>query len=171
MSNLVGSILRNTYVSIDKSNLNNNNLNSTLFIAGNDLPRYIKENRYKIFDNDIISIIDPNLNSLYWDNRELLSITDLENLTDYMKQASIEFIRLDTDSLNTQMYVLNDIDNDNDIDYNILYITVKDFIKAINSNNSIVTKSPKADINIELQYELYDFYNNVTQKIDNFISR
>src|SRR5436189_2558200 len=160
MSMSVSSLLRNTYVSINKDKLESSNLN--LFINGNDLTRYINENNYKISDNDIISIVDTNLNNIYWDNRELLSITNLENLIDYMKQPQIEFNKLDTlDKSNIQMYSVN---NDN-IDYNVLYITVGNFIKAINNNNPIITKLPKANINIEFQYAPYDFYNHITQKI------
>jgi len=169
MNKSIGSLLRNTYVLINKFKLDSidPNLNSYLFLRGNDLPRYIKENNYKVSNNDIISIIDTNMNSIYWNNRELLSITDLENLTDYMKQPPIEFNRLDIDLSNIQMYSVNN----NIIDYNISYITVKDFIKDINSNNPVIIKLPKINITIEFQYELYDFYNNITHKIDNFISR
>lgn len=169
MSQSVVALLRNTYALINKYELDplDPNLNSYRFIKGNDLPRYIKENNYKISDNDIISIIDTNINSIYWDNRELLSITDLENLTDYMKTPIIEFSKLDTDPSNIQIY---SIDNSN-IDYNMLFIKVKDFVKYINNNTSVPIKFPKINMNIELQYELYDFYNNTTNKIENFISR
>ena len=159
------SLLRNTYASINKFKLDSNN--SNLFFGGNDLPKYIKENNYKISDNDIISIVDPNINNIYWDNRELLSISDLENLIDYMKQPQIEFTKLNIDTSDIQVYSVN---NDN-IDYNILYITVSNFIKAINSNKPVIIKLSKVNINIELQYEPYDFYNNTTKKVDNYISR
>lgn len=169
MSKSVESILRNTYVLINKLKLDpiDPNLSSLVFFEGNNLPRYIKENNYKVSDDDIISIIDPNINSIYWDNRELLSITDLENLTDYMKQPPIEFNRLETDISNIKIYSVNN----NNIEYNIFYIMVKDFIKGINNSKPIIIKLPKANINVELQYELYDFHNNTTHKIDNFISR
>ena len=171
MSESVGSLLRNTYALINNFKLESKdpNLNSYLFIRGNDLPLYIKENNYKILDNDIISIVDPNISNIYWDNRELLSITDLENLTDYMKQSPVEFDLSDDNIPNIQTYNL--INNIDIIDYNTIYITVRDFINFINSNKSIIIKLPKIDINIEIKYEPYDFYNYSTNKINSFIPR
>lgn len=169
MSKSVGSLLRNTYATISKIKLDSTipDLNSYSFLKGNDLPRYIKENESKISDNDIISIIDTNVNNIYWDNRELLSITDLENLTDYMKQSPTDFNILEDNMSEIQLYYLTS----NIIDYNILFITVKDFIKAINTNKYINIKLPNINVNIEFQYELYDFYNNSSNNIDNVILR
>jgi hypothetical protein len=164
MSKSVGSLLRNTYATINKFKLDSTDpdLNSYFFLKGNDLPKYIKEKGPKISDNDIISIIDTNVNNIYWDNRELLSITDLENLTDYMKQSPTDFDILEDDTY----HLTNNI-----IDYNVLFITVKDFIKAINSNKSIIIKLPKMNINIQYQYELFDFYDKSTNNINNIILR
>jgi hypothetical protein len=138
-----------------------------LFLKGNDIPKYINENKSKILDNDIISIIDPNLNNIYWENRELLSITDLENLTDYMKQTQADFELSEDNVSNIELYNITS----NIIDYNIVFITVKDFIKAINNNKSVIVKLPDVNINIEFQYELYDFYNKLTNNIENVIVR
>jgi hypothetical protein len=169
MSKSVGSLLRNTYATINKFKLDstNPNLSSYLFLKGNDIPKYINENKSKILDNDIISIIDPNLNNIYWENRELLSITDLENLTDYMKQTQADFELSEDNVSNIELYNITS----NIIDYNIVFITVKDFIKAINNNKSVIVKLPDVNINIEFQYELYDFYNKLTNNIENVIVR
>ena len=142
--------LRNTYVIIKKFKLQSSdpNLYSYSFIKGNDLPKYIRDN-YIFSDIDIISIIDTDINNIYWDNRESLNITDLENLNDIMKQSSIEF-----EISNNNSFTLKN----NNIDYNILYISVKEFMNSIENNTSIITKLPKANINIELLYELYDFW-------------
>jgi hypothetical protein len=156
MSNNLKFLLRNTYA----------NLNSPFFIKGNDIPRYIKENHHKM--TDIISIIDPNLNNIYWNNRDQLSITDLDNLNDYMKEPIIEFsIVNDEDDKLIPYYQLNN----NNIEFNLLYISVGDFVKAINNNNPIKIKLPKLNIYVEYTYELYDLYNLLTHKIDNVISR
>lgn len=170
MNKLIGSPLRNTYASINKFKLEliGDDLDLYPFIKGNDLPKFIKENNSKILDSDIISIIDTNMNNIYWNNRELLSITDLEKLMDNMKYYPIEFVRSDYNPKNFQIFLLQ---RNIIIDYNVLYITVGDFIKYINNNKYIVTKLPKMNKNIEIQYELYDFYNESTNRIDNFISR
>ena len=171
MSETVGSLLRNTYALINNFKLESTdpNLKFYLFLRGIDLPLYIKENNYKILDNDIISIIDTNISNIYWDNRELLSVSDLENITDYMKQSPLEFDKSEDNISGIQTYhLVNDISI---IDYNTVYITIKDFIKFVNSNKSIMTKLPKVNINIEFKYEAYDFYNYSTNTIDNFISR
>lgn len=171
MSELIGSLLRNTYALINNFKLKSTdpNLKSYLFVRGIDLPLYIKENNYKILDNDIISIIDTNISNVYWDNRELLSVSDLENLTDYMKQPPLEFDKSDDNISGIQTYyIINDV---NIIDYNTVYITVKDFVRFINNNEFIIIKLPKVDIDMEIQYEPYDFYNYSTNTIDNFISR
>lgn len=170
MNKLIGSPLRNTYASINKFKLDfiGDDLNLFPFIKGNDLPKFIKENNSKILDSDIISIIDTNMNNIYWNNRELLSITDLEKLTDTISYYPIEFVRSEDELTNLQVFLLQ---NNIIIDYNVLYITVRDFIKFINSNKPIVIKLPKMSINIEIQYELYDFYNELTNHIDDFISR
>jgi hypothetical protein len=163
------ALLRNTYALINNINLNpiDPDLNTYFFIKSNDLPRYIKENNSTISDDDIISVIDPNINNIYWNNRKLLNISNLENLTEYIKLQPIEFVQLDRSPSEIQVYYLDGYN----VNYNILYIKVKDFIKEINNNKSITIKFPKADIYIKYQYELYDFYNNTTNKVENFISR
>jgi len=171
MSEPVGSLLRNTYALINHFKLKSAdpNLKNYFFLRGNDLPTYIKENNYKTSDNDVISIIDTNISNVYWDNRELLSITDLENLTDYMKQSPVEFDKSDDNVSNISTYHLSN--NIAIIDYDTVYITVKDFVNFINNDESIIIKLPKIDINIEIKYEPYDFYNYSTSNIDNFILR
>jgi len=159
MSKSIYSLLRNTYASINK-------LDPNVYIKGNDLPRYIKENQYKISMEDEISIIDINLDIIYWNNRESLSISDLENLNEFMKKSSIEFIELDRNLDDIQTYSLDNNYNQ----YNKVNITVKNFIADIKNNESILIKLPKIDYYIEYQYELYDFYNNKTRKIENFAS-
>jgi len=169
MSKTFGVFLRDTYATINNFKLDFiDDLKSQSFIRGNDLPLYIKHNNYKILDNDIISILDTNISNIYWDNRELLSITDLENLTDYMRHPSLEFDKLEENFTNIETYNINK----NNVEYNVLYITVSDFVRLINTNSKfIILKLPKMDINIEIQYEPYDFYNHSTNKVDNFISR
>lgn len=169
MSKPMKFLLRNTYANVDRFKLESSNLNSTLFIRGNDIPRYIKENNHKMINNYVISIVDPNLNNVYWNNRDQLSITDLDNLNDYMKEPIIEFNLLSAvDTENSIPYYQL---SSNNIDYNVLYIPVRDFVKAINSNEPIKIKLPKLNINVEYTYELYDLYNKLTHKIDNVISR
>jgi hypothetical protein len=167
MKKFVVASLRDTYASINPFKLDNKS-SDFLFIKGNDLPRYIKENNDKISNDDIISILDLNINNIYWNNRELLTITDLENLTEYMKEQLIELQSLDNDPSKVQTYSLN---SSNNITYNVIYIRVKDFVNYLRDNKSVIVKFPKVEIYIEYQYEPYDFYNRVTNKIDNFVSR
>jgi len=170
MNKTVKFLLRNTYASVNRFKLESTGLNHPLFVRGIDLPRYIKENNHKMISNYVISIVDPNLNNIYWDNREQLSITDLDNLNDHMKEPIIEFNRVDDDDAMLQKIAYYQLNNNN-IDYNVLYVSVKDFVEAINHNEPIKIKLSKIDMNVEYSYELYDLYNRSTQKIDNVISR
>jgi len=164
MSNFI--YLRDTYATLNKFKVNSEDpdLDKYLFVKGNELPRFINENDAKISDKDLISIYHPNINNIYWENRKMLSITDLEFLTDYMKQSAPDFINISEYEMQTY-HLSNDV-----IGYNMLYITVKDFIKAID-NKSMSIKLPDIDLKIELRYELYDFYNRDTQSLDILLKR
>lgn len=186
MSESIVLPLRHTYAQINQYELNKltgipideyNDLSTTLdknfnisdttfFLKGTEIPEYLNNNLDRYSENDIITIVDSNIMNLYWKYRELLSLTDLENLKISMDQPLPTFENVNEESP-TSIYYLND----NITQFNVLHITVKDFIKMINNNALLKIKLSKIDVMIILSYELYDFYNYATNTVEDYISR
>jgi hypothetical protein len=189
MSESVALLLRHTYAQINERRLYNltsipladyedlltdlNNISdTTFFIKGDDLPKYLNENINKYKDSDIITIVGSDIINIYWDHRELLSLTDLEKLNNMINQSLPIFDNVMNSDItlptleNSIYYLLGDI-----TPYNVLHITVQDFRDAINNNKPIEIKLNKIDIKIILNYELFDFYNNDLNLIEDSILR
>ncbi len=180
--------LRNTYAQINKYPINNldeisidnyydlqGNINisgTTLFLRGSDVFYYLKKNIKTISDKDTISFINSNLLNIYWKNKKLLSFTDFNNLENAMKEPFSIFENILDSSENitqtiTPIYYLQNNINP----YEVFHISVKDFINIINNKKPLIIKLPKINININLQYELYDFYDYETNTIEDYMSR
>lgn len=155
MSQITKLLLRDTYAQITKNGVINNN---DLFKKGNDIFHYLKYNKQKINNNDIIVFYHPNIINLYWLSRELLNPKELSDLKFYIREPSPTFEILEQGGYS----FTGDINN-----YRAIYVKVKDFINFVNDNRPIISEMSMLSKNINLEYELYDFYNFDINQIDN----
>lgn len=149
MNQTVKLFLRESYAQIIK---NGTISSDNTFQKGNIMFHHIKYNKQTITNNDIIAFFHPNIINIYWLNRELLNPKELSELKYYVKQQPTTFKQSGNDYLGGYLSV-NEVN-----DYSIIYVKVEDFIKSIENNEAIISIMPMVDINIFLEYELYDFY-------------
>lgn len=128
------------------------------------------------YKNDYITIVSPDLFNIYLNNKNVLNnndlldvhkymaddppqfnnIVDYEQLIDYTGSKEIE------SQLKTPIYQLIGEINP----YNVLHISVPEFIRLIGNNKPIITNLRNTKLLVSLTYEAYDFYDLVEETVD-----
>ena len=164
---------RNTEIEAAKS-LSEKSLpsGSNLFLRGSDIFLYLSKHQDDVCDYTV-SIIIHALRDLYWANRYLLSEDEITQL-DIATQTPLPSFKniFEYSSLekygkifNTPLFQLfGDI-----TPYSVINIPVKHFIESININAPIQAQLVGTDIIIQLDYELYDFWDVDTESIINYV--
>ncbi len=159
---------------IDPDKYLNNIFASDLFLSSNDIFGYLSKNITSSMCDDIITIVINNLQDLYWNNRSLLTQEE-EHLLEidtnkipptFKNIFEYKHLTKYSNKIYTPIYQLyGDI-----TPHTSLYIPVKDFIKSINIKEPIHVRLENIDIIIQLDYELYDFFNFETEFVYNCIN-
>ena len=145
-----------------------------LFLASSDIFSYLRKNVNSSMYNDIITIVHPSFRDIYWRNRELLDMEDL-NLLDsiitrplpqFKNVFDYEYLSEYSDKINMLIYHLyGDI-----TPFIVLHIKVKDFIETINNNEELNIKLKDINVVINLEYKPYDFYDHKLESVQQYIS-
>jgi hypothetical protein len=144
---------------------------TSLFIRGSDLYSYLS--RYITADmcNHVITFVIVSLRDLYWNMRLNLSIQQQAQLDMVMNKRAPQFQNIfDYPLLQdlgpevpTHLYqLIGDI-----TPFNVVHVSVRDFINAVNNKLPIPVWLPELAIIIQLSYEEADFWDTqVGQLID-----
>lgn len=158
--------LRDIYAIIQEVPLyslqDNENVNER-FIEGNNIINYIYNsgnNLPKNFGSYTITFIISNLRNLYWNNKNSLREDDRDSLSSSLKYRLPKF---EEDNIfdNIVTYKLNGTITP----FNILTISVRDFVERINKKLPIDLLLDGTNVIISIRYEKYDFWNESTQSI------
>jgi hypothetical protein len=133
---------------------------SNFYISGGDIYNYLYD---KKGCGAIITLVIVGLKNLYWNHREQLDENEKSELSGYMTHELPSFKDI-FDYKNVEKYntlidypvyqLFGEI-----TPYDVLHITVDDFINIINSSAFIEVPLVDTDVVIRLDYEAFDFYN------------
>lgn len=141
-----------------------------LFLKSSDVFNFLRNKKF-INEDDVITIIEPSLRDVYWKNKFLLNMDDIELLETNIKQPLPLYKNiLDYEYVSEYKPKYDIYHQYGDMTkFNVLHITVRDFIKSINDNRSLVFELKDIKITITLEYEPYDFYDYKSESVKQFI--
>lgn len=146
--------------------ISDNNLDkifdNDLFLNTSDILSVVRNNPQRYSDN-IITIVSTDLFNIYLNHTESLNNNELTDLRKNLTSEQPQFENIIKENqIKTPVYrLINSINS-----FNVLHITVPEFIGFLNNNTPVVIRIKNTKLFVSLSYEMYDFYNLGEEKID-----
>lgn len=142
-------------------------VNTGLFMTGTDMYKFLKDNPG--LSSMTITIVIRRLRDLLWNNRNLLSLDELPYLQTAMKSSLPIFKNIfDYDLIQKKgkssdipiFYMTGELTI-----YNVIHISVSDYIQALNINVPISVEITGTPITLILTYTDDDFWDSSKQEL------
>jgi len=134
--------------------------NSKFYISGGDIYNYLYEKKQC---NNVITMVIIGLKDLYWNHRDQLDEHEISLLTYLMTKDLPSFKNIfdyrKVEKYNEKVDIPIHQLFGSITPYDVVHISVADFIEAINNNEPVRINLEGTNITIQLDYEPYDFYN------------
>ncbi len=146
---------------------------SVHFITGNKVISFAYRNMKADNCQDIVTLVVPSLREIYWNNKNLVPGEKHIDINTVIKESFPEFYDIysyPSVSENTTSDDMAEYQVFGKITpYDVLHISLIDFINTINNQQPITITIPDTAITIILRYEAFDFWDRETQSVINYI--